>query len=109
MAADAEAQTERWLLDTQANLRAAVLKVAHHGSRYSSTPRFLQAVRPLIAVISVGAGNEYHHPDGQTIERLARMGTRVFRTDLDGSIAIESDCQRIQVLVHGRKEVFELP
>jgi beta-lactamase superfamily II metal-dependent hydrolase len=108
-AADAEAQTERWLLDSQANLHAAVLKVAHHGSRYSSTPRFLQAVQPLIAVISVGAGNEYHHPDAQTLDRLTRMGARVFRTDLDGPIAIESDGRKIEVLVRGRKEVFQVP
>ena len=108
-AADAEAQTERWLLDSQANLRAAVLKVAHHGSRYSSTPAFLQAVNPLVAVVSVGAGNEYHHPDPQTLGRLARMGTHVFRTDIDGPVAIESDGGKIEVLVHGRREVFQVP
>jgi competence protein ComEC len=108
-AADAEAQTERWLLDSQANLHAAVLKVAHHGSRYSTTPKFLQAVQPLIAVISVGAGNEYHHPDSQTLGRFERMGIRVFRTDLDGPIAIESDGERIQVIAHERREVFQVP
>jgi beta-lactamase superfamily II metal-dependent hydrolase len=108
-AADAEAQTERWLLDSQVNLRAAVLKVAHHGSRYSSTPKFLQAVQPLVAVVSVGAGNEYHHPDAQTLERLARMGARVLRTDIDGPITIESDGSKIEVLVRGHKEVFQVP
>jgi len=108
-AADAEAQTERGLLDSQANLRAAVLKVAHHGSRYSSTPKFLQTVQPLVAVVSVGIGNEYHHPDAQTLERLTRMGARVFRTDLDGPIAIETDGSKIEVLVRGRKEVFQVP
>jgi beta-lactamase superfamily II metal-dependent hydrolase len=108
-AADAEAQTERWLLDNQSNLRATVLKVAHHGSRYASTPKFLQAVQPLVAVVSVGAGNEYHHPDAQTLARLERMGARIFRTDIDGPIAIESDGTKIEVLVHGRKEVFQLP
>jgi len=108
-AADAEAQTERWLLDSQANLRAAVLKVAHHGSRYSSTPKFLQAVSPLVAVVSVGAGNEYHHPDPQTLARLARMGARVFRTDVDGPVTIETDGGKIEVLVHGRREAFQVP
>jgi beta-lactamase superfamily II metal-dependent hydrolase len=108
-AADAEAQTERGLLDSQANLHAAVLKVAHHGSRYSSTPKFLQAVQPLVAVVSVGVGNEYHHPDAQTLDRLTRMGARVFRTDLDGPISIESDGTKIEVLVRGHKEVFQVP
>jgi competence protein ComEC len=108
-AADAQAQTERWLLETQPNLRAAVLKVSHHGSRSSSTPKFLQAVQPWLAIISVGAGNEYHHPDPQTIERLQRAGARVLRTDADGPIAIESDCEKIHVLVRGRKEVLQAP
>jgi competence protein ComEC len=108
-AADAEATTEKRLLDSGVNLHAAILKVAHHGGRYSSTPKFLQAVQPLIAVISVGAGNEYHHPDTQTLGRLERMGVRIFRTDLDGPIAIESDCERIQVLARGRREIVEVP
>ena len=108
-AADAQAQTERWLLDAQAPLRAAILKVSHHGSRSSSTPKFLQAVQPLLAIISVGTGNEYHHPDPQTIERLQQAGARVLRTDLDGPITIESDCETIRVLVRGRKEVLRTP
>ena len=66
-------------------------------------------MQPLLAVISVGAGNEYHHPDAQTLDRLTRMGARVFRTDLDGPISIESDGAKIEVLVRGRKEVFQVP
>jgi competence protein ComEC len=66
-------------------------------------------VNPLVAVVSVGADNEYHHPDPQTLARFARMGTRVFRTDLDGPIAIESDGGKIEVLVRGRREVFQVP
>jgi competence protein ComEC len=69
----------------------------------------LQAVQPLVAVVSVGAGNEYHHPDPQTLARLERMGTRVFRTDRDGPIALESDGDKIEVFVQGRKEVFQVP
>ena len=61
-AADAEPQTERWLLTPGARLPAQVLKVAHHGGRYSSTARFLRAVSPQAAVISVGVVNEYGHP-----------------------------------------------
>jgi competence protein ComEC len=108
-AADIQAQTERWLLETQNKLRAVILKVSHHGSRSSSTPRFLQAVQPWLAIISVGAGNEYHHPDPQTVERLQHAGARVLRTDQDGPIAIESDCETIHVLVRGRKEVLQAP
>jgi beta-lactamase superfamily II metal-dependent hydrolase len=88
---DAERPTERWLLARNATLHARVLKVAHHGSRYSSSPEFLSAVAPEIAVISVGARNEYHHPGPSTLRRLEEGGARVFRTDLDGTVTIESD------------------
>jgi competence protein ComEC len=71
--------------------------------------KFLQAVQPSLAIISVGAGNEYHHPDPQTIERLQHAGVRVLRTDLDGPVTIESDCEKIHVLVRGHKEVLRAP
>jgi competence protein ComEC len=88
---DAETPTERWLMSAGADVRAQVLKVAHHGSRFSSTARFLAAVHPEIAVVSVGAINDYHHPAPGTLRRLERAGARVLRTDLDGTVTIESD------------------
>jgi competence protein ComEC len=88
---DAETLTERWLLDANANVHARVLKVAHHGSRFSSTARFLDAVGPEIAVISAGAHNDYHHPAPGTLRRLEARGVHVFRTDLDGTVTIETD------------------
>jgi beta-lactamase superfamily II metal-dependent hydrolase len=90
-AADAEAATERWLLAQGADLRASVLKVAHHGSRHSSTPAFLDAVAPRVAVLSLGAGNRYRHPAPETLARLARANIRVYRTDVDGTITLETD------------------
>jgi competence protein ComEC len=99
MAADAEAPTERWLLKSGARLDARVLKVAHHGSRYSSTPAFLRAVKPEIAVISAGRGNDYGHPAPETIQHLERLGSRVYRTDEEGSITLESDGEQLQVEV----------
>jgi len=88
---DAEAQTERWLLDSGADLRASVLKVAHHGSRYSSGAAFLAAVAPGLAEVSCGSGNEYHHPHRAALLRLQRQGARVLRTDLDGTVTVTSD------------------
>ena len=73
-AGDAETPTEKWLLASGGDLRATVLKVAHHGSRYASGARFLRAVGARIAIVSVGAGNEYGHPAGETLARLARTG-----------------------------------
>jgi competence protein ComEC len=94
---DAEAPTERWLIDSRADLRATVLKVGHHGSKTSSTAAFVRAVHPELAVISVGLHNPFGHPALQTIDRLERAGARVYRTDLDGSITMETDGQRLEV------------
>ncbi len=96
-AGDAEAPTEAWLLGSGEDLRADVLKVAHHGSRYASGARFLRAVRPRVAVVSAGAGNEYGHPAPITLARLARLGVSVYRTDLDGDVTVETDGGAIHV------------
>jgi beta-lactamase superfamily II metal-dependent hydrolase len=69
---------------------ADVLKVAHHGSKYSSSAVFLSAVNPKEAVISVG-NNSYGHPAAETISRLLAAGARVWRTDINGTIVITSD------------------
>ena len=68
-----------------------VLKVSHHGSKHSSSLKFLEQVRPKVAVISVGAGNGYGHPHEETLERLARVGSNVLRTDELGTIKLVFD------------------
>jgi len=92
---DANAATERWLLAARVDVRAQVLKVGHHGSRTSSTAAFLAAVRPEMAVVSVGAHNDYHHPAPSTLARLERAGAVVHRTDRDGALAVETDGRRL--------------
>lgn len=74
-----------------AALSAQVLKVAHHGSKYSSSPQFLSAVGPKIAVISVGADNSYGHPTQETLGRLKAAGAKIFRTDLNGTVGFVVD------------------
>jgi competence protein ComEC len=69
------------------DLRVDVLKVAHHGSRTSSTETFLEAVAPRLALISVGVGNVYHHPSPEIVERLGGR-SRVLRTDRAGEIVV---------------------
>jgi competence protein ComEC len=91
LASDIEAAAERALVEAGAALGATVLKVPHHGAATSSTPRFLAAVRPAAAVVSVGARNPYGHPDPGTLGRLAQAGARIYRTDRDGAILIETD------------------
>lgn len=62
-----------------------ILKVAHHGSNYSSSQQFLEEFKPQVAVIEVGE-NSYSHPHPDTLERLKDIGAQIFRTDLDGTI-----------------------
>src|SRR4051812_24289990 len=68
-----------------------ILKVAHHGSGTASTPAFVDAVHPAVAIVSAGAGNPYGHPARSTIDRLAASGARVLRTDTDGSVGVTID------------------
>jgi competence protein ComEC len=93
---DAERDEEQWLLDHElAELRADVLKVAHHGSSTSSTDAFLRAVQPELAVISVGADNRYGHPSPDVLASLSRAGAQTVRTDKLGTIVVRTDGRRL--------------
>jgi competence protein ComEC len=87
---DIEARAEQRLLATPAALRAAVLKVPHHGSRTSSTPAFVDAVAPRLAVVSVGADNRYGLPSPEVEAHYRAHGTCVLRTDHCGAITVET-------------------
>lgn len=84
---DVELAAQADLLLSTVDLHADVLKIPHHGSRYS-VPRFLDAVHARIAVASVGAGNPYGHPSPLTLSRVAADGALVLRTDDDGDVAL---------------------
>lgn len=94
-AADLESGGEARLARAFPN--AEVLKVAHHGSRTSSTPLFLEAVRPAVAVVSVGERNAYGHPHPEVMARLEAATERVYRTDRDGTVRVTTDGRRIWV------------
>lgn len=95
---DAEGAEEEWLLaHSRAALRADVLKVAHHGSATSTTPDFLAAVRPRLALVSVGAHNSYGHPDPAVMAALDSAGAQVLRTDLAGTVIVRTDGARLEV------------
>ncbi len=79
------------------DLRCDVLKVAHHGSKSSSSEAFLDAAKPSVAVISVGRNNLYGHPHEQTLERLMERGIRVYRTDINGTVGIDVRSNKIIV------------
>ncbi|HEX6160635.1 MAG TPA: DNA internalization-related competence protein ComEC/Rec2 [Thermoanaerobaculia bacterium] len=93
---DAEREAELWLADR--DLRADVLKVAHHGSRSSTTRLFLDAVQPRVAVISCGRGNQFGHPHESVTGKLRERRIRVWRTDSGGTVTIELDRDQIRVL-----------
>ena len=82
-----------------------VLKVAHHGSRTSSTQALLDALTPSIAVISAGAGNPYGHPAKATVQRLQQRIEHVLRTDANGSVEIDMSADRVTVHTSGARRV----
>lgn len=88
---DVDTTVEATLVARLTPLAAQVLKVAHHGSRYSSSASFLSAVSPADAIISVGDHNTYGHPAPETLQRLADAHAQIWRTDLDGTILVISD------------------
>lgn len=104
LAGDAQIEEQAAVLAAEGApaLRADVLKVAHHGSA-DQDPAFLDAVRPSVALVSVGLGNPYGHPNLAMLERLRRDGARVLRTDLDGDLAAVVDAQGLATVRHGSK------
>jgi competence protein ComEC len=94
---DVEKQIERGMLAAGEIEPSDILKVAHHGSRTSSTEEFLSAVHPAFALISVGLDNSYGHPNRDVIERLGQHGATILRTDQEGLITVRTDGQRLEV------------
>jgi competence protein ComEC len=88
---DAEEAAEQWLLRSDVPLASTVLKAGHHGSNGSSSAPFLNAVRPMVAIISAGRDNSFGHPHPDVLARLEAAGAQVLRTDEMGTIALSSD------------------
>jgi competence protein ComEC len=99
---DAETEEQQELLAHlgPAAVHADLLKVAHHGSAYQD-PTFLDAVDPAVALVSVGLGNDYGHPNASLLARLTRGGARVMRTDLQGDLAAVDTHGRLAVVARG--------
>jgi competence protein ComEC len=109
LTADIDSNLEERLVQTRgSSIVADILKVAHHGSKYSTSDAFLRAIDPLLAVIEVGAKNTYGHPAPETLARLANaMAERarlastatanVFRTDKNGTVSVVADAGKLRV------------
>lgn len=85
---DIERRGEEALLAHGAALRAEVLLASHHGSKTSSTPAFVDAVRPAMVVFPVGYRNRFGHPHHEVVERYVSRGAALYRTDRDGAVLI---------------------
>ncbi len=106
---DAEMQTEQRLINTTGtNLRASVLKVGHHGSRYATSEDFLRIGRFRDAIISNGADNRYGHPNQEVLDRLRGAGVNVYRTDLQGEITIRTTGSGYQISTEREAPANEL-
>ncbi len=85
------ADSEKEVEDSRQWNKVNVLKVGHHGSNTSSTERFLNQVKPEIAIISVGVNNQYNHPSIEELNRFKNLNTTIYRTDENGSLLLESN------------------
>lgn len=94
---DIEKQIENKLVLAGLDLDADFLKVAHHGSKTSTTENFLKAVSPLVAFIQVGGKNRYGHPTEEVLSRLENYGIKYYRTDTDGTKELVLDGQNYVV------------
>lgn len=88
---DAGVDIEKEIMAEKYNLESDILKVGHHGSKYSSSEDFLKSVDPKYAVIEVGKNNRYGHPAERTLADISSIGAKILRTDLDSDAVFESD------------------
>ncbi|MBI4299077.1 MAG: DNA internalization-related competence protein ComEC/Rec2 [Chloroflexi bacterium] len=102
---DIQSEVEGMLVSQNMPLRSTVLKVAHHGSRGSSSPGFLKAVNPSIAVISLGTDNRFGHPHAEALEALHQIlpEEMIFYTNKEGTVQLITDGKRLKVAAQVRK------
>ncbi|MFC7393286.1 DNA internalization-related competence protein ComEC/Rec2 [Scopulibacillus cellulosilyticus] len=92
---DSDKEAEQVLLSRYPHLHIDVLKVGHHGSKTSTSERFVKVIKPAIAVISVGENNRYGHPNPEVMARLKKYGVKIFRTDERGAIEVTFQDKRV--------------
>ena len=92
---DLSQTAEEKVLTRDFSLKSEILKVAHHGSKTSTSEKFLEKVSPQIAIICVDKNNKHGHPHQEVLDRLRKNGVKILRTDLNGDIKIISDGEKI--------------
>jgi competence protein ComEC len=107
---DAESSTERRMVsDTASLVDADILQLGHHGSQTSTTPTFLSAVDPALAIYSASSGNPYGHPHAEVIDRVRAAGIELYGTDVHGSIVVTTDGDTWSVRTESAGEVAAVP
>jgi competence protein ComEC len=101
---DAEEQTEHRLLTKDTNLKAKILKLGHHGSKYATTQDLLHRVKPEVAIVSCGEWNRYGHPAQAVLDRLRAANVKLYRTDLQGEITITTKGRAGDYVIKTAKE-----
>ena len=98
-AGDIEQIAEEEILKTHSReeLQSTIIKIAHHGSKTSSTMDFLKTVQPKLALIGVGENNKFGHPSTEVLKRLEEINCNVYRTDESGEIIIKSNGKNFKV------------
>lgn len=92
---DAENLSEEEILNSGYNISSDVLKLGHHGSKTATSDNFLNEVNPKVAIISCGKGNDYGHPHKETLRKLKNKNITTYRTDINGTIILESNGTKI--------------
>jgi len=101
---DAEEQTEHRMLTRDVNLKAKIVKVAHHGSKYATAQDLVDRVKPEVAIISCGEWNRYGHPAQVVLDRLRAANVKLYRTDLQGEITITTRGKESDYVIKTAKE-----
>ena len=92
---DISSSAEKKIIGSGENVESQILKIAHHGSRSSTSNEFLKMVKPILVIISVGKNNPYHHPSKEVLQRLNSFAIRVLRTDINSDIKVLMDGNNI--------------
>jgi competence protein ComEC len=100
---DIGAADEREIMSLYPDLTCTILKIPHHGSATSSSQAFLRQLRPRMAILNVGIDNSFNLPHPDVISRYAKAGCRIFRTDRDGAVSLETDGRSIRISSFLRK------
>ena len=96
LAGDAGANTEKWMIESGADLSADILKIGHHGGADATSAVFLKAVGAKTAVITLGYKNKFGHPAKTTLKKIKNAGIKLYRTDLDGEVVMRTDGKTIE-------------